>query len=212
MFTGIIEEIGKIQRISRVGTAVRFKIEVVSISKEIKNGDSISVNGACLTVVNFGRDYFEVEAVEETISRTNLGLLNVGSFVNLERARRFNDRIDGHIVQGHVDTTGIIRRIEPKLESNIFYISYPSNYRDLIVSKGSIAVDGVSLTVVDVFDESFSVSLIGYTMENTTSKFRKVGDVVNLEFDIIGKYVVNYLKREKNAESSVFNQFLDQPF
>ncbi|ROL57459.1 riboflavin synthase [Bacteroidetes/Chlorobi group bacterium Naka2016] len=212
MFTGIIEEIGKVLNISRIGNSVRLRIGVDKIIDGLKNGDSVSVNGACLTVVNLGRNFFEVDAVEETVSKTNLGRLNAGGFVNLERARMFNDRIDGHIVQGHIDTTGKIEKIVSAQVSKFFFISFPKEFKEFVVPKGSIAIDGISLTIVEVGESWFSVSIIPYTIENTTLKNRKVGDIVNLEFDILGKYVVNFLKiHNRSGSSSIFDQFYEQP-
>ncbi len=135
MFTGIIEEIGKVLNISRIGNSVRLRIGVDKIIDGLKNGDSVSVNGACLTVVNLGRNFFEVDAVEETVSKTNLGRLNAGSFVNLERARMFNDRIDGHIVQGHIDTTGKIEKIVSAQVSKIFLYRSRKSSRNLSFPK-----------------------------------------------------------------------------
>lgn len=213
MFTGIIEEIGKIQTVTKIGNSLRLRIGVKKLADGMKLGDSLSVNGACLTVVNLGRDFFEVDAVEETVRKTNLGLLTNGSFVNLERARKFDDRIDGHIVQGHIDTTGKIERIITAQVSKLFYISFPPQFNIFVVSKGSIAVDGISLTIVDVESNIFSVSIVPFTIENTTLKFRKVGDIVNLEFDIIGKYVTNYLRNQaKSSPPSILDQFYEQPY
>jgi riboflavin synthase len=211
MFAGIIDEVGKILSIQRRGEAVRFKISAEKIVDGLELGASISVNGACLTVVNFGEKFFEVDAVEETIRRTNLGELNVSSFVNLERARKFSDRIDGHIVQGHIDTIGKINRIVPVGISRMFFVSFPNDFRQYLVPKGSIAIDGISLTVVDVQQNIFSVSVIPFTFERTNLKYKKVGESVNLEFDIISKYVVNYLSlNNKQENKSIFDEFYNQ--
>jgi len=211
MFAGIIDEVGKILSIQRRGEAVRFKISAEKIIDGLELGASISVNGACLTVVNFGEKFFEVDAVEETIRRTNLGELNVSSFVNLERARKFSDRIDGHIVQGHIDTIGKINRIVLVGISRMFFVSFPNDFRQYLVPKGSIAIDGISLTVVDVQQNIFSVSVIPFTFERTNLKNKKVGESVNLEFDIISKYVVNYLSlNNKQENKSIFDEFYNQ--
>lgn len=212
MFTGIIEEVGNILSINHIGESVRFKIGAKKVVENLEKGASISVNGACLTVVNFGVDYFEVDAVEETIKRTNLGSLKVANVVNLERARKLSDRIDGHFVQGHIDATGKITRIIPTGMSKILFISFPIDFKIYVVPKGSIAVDGISLTIVDVQNNIFSVSVIPFTFEHTNLKTKKIGDLVNLEFDIIGKYVVNYLSLKGGINfNSYFEEYYNQP-
>lgn len=213
MFTGIIEEIGRVKRVIRKGKSISLDIASRIIVEDIKKGDSVSVNGVCLTIVDFGFDFFVVDAVEETVSRTNLGNLNSGSYVNLERARKFGDRIDGHIVQGHIDTTGKVARIIPLNQSKLFYFHYPNDCRKYLVPKGSISVDGISLTIANLDEETFSVSVIPYTFENTILKYLQVGGVVNLEFDMIGKYVVNYLSlnnSSQHAKSSFWEQFIQK--
>ncbi len=193
MFTGIIEEIGEIAQNQRRGMAVFFGIRA-SFAKELKEGDSVCVNGACLTVVAVQPPLFWVEAVEETLARTNLGFLKLGDKVNLERALSVTGRFGGHFVQGHVDGTGVIAQIVPRLRSKVMRIHTPKELMQYIVPKGSIAVDGVSLTVVDVGADWFTVSLIPFTLEWTTLRLRKVGDVVNLEVDILAKYVRHMLQ------------------
>ncbi|MCX7909029.1 MAG: riboflavin synthase [Ignavibacteria bacterium] len=212
MFTGIIEEVGKIVQIKKFGNSISLRVFSEIVTKDLKIGDSISVNGVCLTVVDHNGNFFEVDAVEETITRTNLGKLNTGSFVNLERARKFSDRIDGHIVQGHIDTTGKIVRIVEFTRSKVFYFSYPQEYRHYLVPKGSIAIDGISLTIAELNENTFSVSVIPFTLQNTNLRNRVVGELVNLEFDIIGKYVINYLNANKrDSSSSILNQYIEQP-
>lgn len=214
MFTGIIEEIGKVLEIRRFSKSIRLKISSNFVTSDIQTGSSVCVNGACLTVVQLGNNFFEVDVVEETIKRTNLGFLTVGTFVNLERARKFNDRIDGHIVQGHIDAIGRIVRVQDFKEVRLFYVSYPQEFKLNLVEKGSIAVDGISLTIAELNDNFFGVSIIPYTFENTNLKFRKVGDLVNLEFDIFGKYVLNYLKwsnSNNKSENSILKNYYQQP-
>lgn len=195
MFTGIIEEIGKVKSIAQKGKARVLTIESKKLLSEIKIGDSVSVNGVCLTVFEKSNDSFKVEAVEETIKKTNLGDLKVGDFVNLELALKLGERLGGHIVQGHVDTTGVIKSIKKLHNSWIFEIKFPVEFRKYLIPTGSIAVDGISLTVADVNRDRFKVSIIPFTWENTNIKFKKVGDRVNLEFDFFGKYVENFLKQ-----------------
>lgn len=214
MFTGIIEEIGKVLEIRRFSKSIRLKISSNFVTSDIQTGSSVCVNGACLTVVQLGNNFFEVDVVEETIKRTNLGFLTVGTFVNLERARKFNDRIDGHIVQGHIDAIGRIVRVQDFKEVRLFNISYPQEFKLNLVEKGSIAVDGISLTIAELNDNFFGVSIIPYTFENTNLKFRKVGDLVNLEFDILGKYVLKYLKwsnSNNKTENSILKNYYQQP-
>ncbi len=200
MFTGIIEEVGEIAQTQRRGMAVFFGIRA-SFAKELKEGDSVCVNGACLTVVAVQPPLFWVEAVEETLARTNLGFLKPGDKVNLERALSVAGRFGGHFVQGHVDGTGVIAQIVPRLRSKVMRIHTPKELMQYIVPKGSIAVDGVSLTVVDVGADWFTVSLIPFTLEHTTLGLRKVGDVVNLEVDILAKYVRHMLQAYEGQKS-----------
>lgn len=211
MFTGIIEEVARVSKVQRIGKSLRLRIDTRLVAKDLKNGNSVCVNGVCLTVVNSGLGFFELDAVEETVKRTNLGLLKNGDYVNLERARTFNDRIDGHIVQGHVDAIGRLLRIDFLPTSRLLHFSFPMEYRELIVPKGSIAIDGISLTVVEVKNDTFFVSVVPYTFDNTILKYKKVGDIVNLEFDILGKYVVNYIKLNREKDKSIFDQFYSQP-
>ncbi len=212
MFTGIVEEVGNILSINRICESIRFKIGARKVVENLEKGASISVNGVCLTVVNFGENFFEVDAVEETIKRTNLGSLKVSNDVNLERARKLSDRIDGHIVQGHIDSTGKITRIIPSGISKIIFVSFPIDFKIYLVPKGSIAIDGISLTIVDVQNNIFSVSIIPFTFEQTNLKSKKIGDLVNLEFDIIGKYVVNYLNFKGGLDYRLyFEEFNIQP-
>ncbi|MCU0345764.1 MAG: riboflavin synthase [Saprospiraceae bacterium] len=197
MFTGIIEAFGNITAIERTGTNVHFTVSS-PISHEMKVDQSVSHNGTCLTVVALGDDWHRVTAIEETLQRTNLGQLGVGSLVNLERAMRANARLDGHIVQGHVDLTGICTEVQVLDGSWIYSFEYPFQREYLLVDKGSICVNGVSLTVVkpDVSEGEkgrFSVAIIPYTFEHTNFKNLKKGDAVNLEFDVIGKYVARHL-------------------
>jgi riboflavin synthase len=200
MFTGIIEEVGEIAQTQRRGMAVFFGIRA-SFAKELKEGDSVCVNGACLTVVAVQPPLFWVEAVEETLARTNLGFLKPGDKVNLERALSVAGRFGGHFVQGHVDGTGVIAQIVPRLRSKVMRIHTPKELMQYIVPKGSIAVDGVSLTIVDVGADWFTVSLIPFTLEHTTLGLRKVGDVVNLEVDILAKYVRHMLQNFEGQKS-----------
>ncbi len=192
MFTGIIEAVGILQQIRQEGSNFIFTIES-PFTSALKVDQSVSHNGACLTVTAIHDDTYEVIAVEETLQKTNLGSLQIGHSINLERSMQMNGRIDGHIVQGHVDRVGICQEREDRDGSWIFTFSYDASTQDITVEKGSICVNGVSLTVVNSQTDRFSVAIIPYTYEHTNFKDVKVNDPVNLEFDILGKYVQKYL-------------------
>lgn len=192
MFTGIIETLGKVEKIDKENSNITFTFSS-SISKELNIDQSVAHNGVCLTVVYLNGPKYKVTAIEETLKRTNLGKLKVDDVVNLERCMSVNARFDGHIVQGHVDTTGVCTKIANLNGSWEFVIEYSKDEKNVTVEKGSITINGVSLTVVDSSDNSFSVHVIPYTFENTNFKTLKVGDKVNLEFDVVGKYVAKFL-------------------
>ncbi len=192
MFTGIIEQLGEVIAIRHEQENVEFTIKA-SFTHELKIDQSVAHNGCCLTVVSIEGDHFTVTAIKETLEKTNLSDWKIGSKINLERCMQMNGRLDGHIVQGHVDTTGTCVAIEDQQGSWKFTFKYSSE--DVTVEKGSITVNGTSLTVVDSEDQQFSVCIIPYTYEYTNFNQLKVGDKVNLEFDIIGKYVARLLKR-----------------
>ena len=191
MFTGIVEEIGIVRGLS----PERLTVEAKKVLEGTKPGDSIAVNGACLTVTSIGKDNFSVDVMPETVRRTNLGRLHYGNPVNLERAMPAEGRFGGHFVQGHVDDVGKILSLQPEEKAVIARISAPALLMSYVVSKGFIAVDGVSLTVIDCDDFSLSVSLVTYTREHTTLGSTKPGDMVNLEVDIIAKYVERFRQR-----------------
>ena len=188
MFTGIIETIGEIITIKQEGTNTHFKI-ASSFSADLKVDQSVSHNGVCLTVVWVGDGFHWVVAVQETLTKSNLGKLQEGDKVNLERCMMANSRFDGHIVQGHVDQVGVCNSIEDKNGSWLFDFEYDALAGNVTVEKGSIAVNGVSLTCFNSKANKFTVAIIPYTFENTNFHQLKKGDSVNLEFDIIGKYV-----------------------
>jgi len=186
MFTGIIEDLGKVEKIVKDNSNVHFTVSC-PFTSELKIDQSLVHNGTCLTVVAINGDNYTVTAIDETLIRTNLGKLEIGSVVNLERCMMMGARLDGHVVQGHVDTTGVCKEIIENDGSTEFVFEY--DYDDVTVSKGSITVNGVSLTVVQSKKGLFSVHIIPYTIEHTNFKTFNVGTTVNLEFDIIGKYV-----------------------
>lgn len=194
MFTGIIEAFGTVQNIETEGGNIHYTI-LSPISKDLKIDQSVAHNGVCLTVVAVTDHTHTITAIQETLDKTNLSSLKVGALVNLERCTQLNGRLDGHIVQGHVDQTGVcINKIDHN-GSWEFRFQYDSSTNNVTVEKGSICINGVSLTVVNSLDNSFSVFIIPYTVEHTNFKEIEIGTIVNLEFDIIGKYVAKLLKR-----------------
>jgi riboflavin synthase len=193
MFTGIVEELGEVVSIEELGSAARICVRGPVVTSDVTLGDSISVDGCCLTVVARSADMFTADVMLETLKRTSIGALAPGDRVNLERAVRADSRLGGHIVQGHVDATGAVVERTPDEHWDLVRISMTADIARYIVPKGSIAVDGVSLTVVDVAPDSFTVSLIPATLEATTLGFKGPGDLVNLELDVIAKYVERLL-------------------
>lgn len=192
MFTGIIEELAEIVSVTPKGGNVDLVVKS-NLTKELKIDQSVAHNGCCLTVVEIENDTYTVTAIEETLNRTTIGLLKAGDAINLERCTKIGARLDGHIVQGHVDTLGTCTKIVELDGSWEYYFDYNSD--DVTVAKGSITVNGTSLTVCDSGDKSFSVAIIPYTYDNTFFKYLKVGNKVNLEFDIVGKYVAKLMGR-----------------
>jgi len=191
MFTGIIETVGEITKLAKEGENLQVEIKS-PLAQQLKIDQSVSHNGVCLTVVKAMQSSYIVTAIKETLEKTNLKTLTKGSLVNLERAMKLGDRLDGHIVQGHVDGTAICKEVKDENGSWVFTFEY-KNSEFSTVEKGSITVNGVSLTVVNSKKEKFSVAIIPYTFENTNFKEIKAGSEVNLEFDIIGKYVKNLM-------------------
>lgn len=189
MFTGIVEKIGRVAKISLQGKNRHFFIES-ELAPELKIDQSVAHNGVCLTVVGIQGKVYEVVAIDETLQKTSLGTWQVGDRVNLERAMKLGDRLDGHIVQGHVDQVGICHAIEDAEGSRVFTFHYDPSIGNMTIEKGSITVNGVSLTVVNSQKGAFSVAVIPYTYEHTSFHTLKQGDKVNLEFDVIGKYVL----------------------
>ena len=193
MFTGIVETIGKIVLLEKENSNLHLTIES-NFTNELKIDQSVAHNGVCLTVVKIENDYYTVTAIKETLDKSNLGQLVEGDIVNLERAMKLGERLDGHIVQGHVDQTAVCTSMEETNGSWLFTFEYQQNLENITIEKGSITVNGVSLTVVNSKKKSFSVAIIPYTYENTSFKMLKVGSIVNLEFDVIGKYVSRIMK------------------
>ncbi|MEN8928088.1 MAG: riboflavin synthase [Flavobacteriales bacterium] len=192
MFTGIIEELAEVVAVTPKGGNVDLKVKS-NLTKELKIDQSVAHNGVCLTVVEIENDTYTVTAIEETLNRTNIGELKTGDAINLERCTKIGARLDGHIVQGHVDTLGTCTKIVELDGSWEYYFEYDSE--DVTVAKGSITVNGTSLTVCESGDNNFSVAIIPYTYDNTFFKHLKEGGKVNLEFDIVGKYVAKLMGR-----------------
>lgn len=203
MFTGIIEEIGQVEAVS----SQTLKIKAKLVLEGTKLGDSIAVNGVCLTVTNIGKNDFTVDVMPETFRRTSLGFLRKGNDVNLERALSLNDRLGGHLVSGHVDDTGKIIAMTDEGNAIVLTVECDKNILRFIAEKGSVALDGISLTVVKVNENSFSVSLIPHTREITTFKDKKTGDALNIEVDLICRYVERLLQdKSKSGEKRQLTQ------
>jgi riboflavin synthase len=194
MFTGIVEELGRVRAITRHDDGARVEIEACAVLGDATIGSSIAVNGVCLTVVELGDDWWAADAVVETLARTNLGTLAPGDPVNLERPMRLEDRVHGHLVQGHIDGTGTVTAREPQDDGSTFVsFAAPAEVLRYVVYKGSIAVDGVSLTIAGVDDDGFRIAVIPHTLAVTTLGTRAIGDAVNLETDVVAKYVERLL-------------------
>lgn len=189
MFTGLVEELGTLEAMTGSGQSSRLVIRAERVLEGVKTGDSIAVNGICLTVTSFTSRQFTVDVMPETLNKTSLRQLRQGQSVNLERAMRLGDRFGGHIVSGHVDGTGTVISRQPHANAVLFRIAADASLLKYVIPRGSICIDGISLTVVDVDDAGFSVSIIPHTLAETSLRDRKVGDQVNLEADVIGKYV-----------------------
>ncbi|MDQ3021747.1 MAG: riboflavin synthase [Bacteroidota bacterium] len=203
MFTGIIQDLGKVKSKTPKEDSIGFIVQPVSkkFLKDIKTGDSISINGSCMTVEKKSGNEFEFTTIKESLRKTNLESLNIKDLVNLEKAMTLNSKLDGHIVQGHIDTTGIIKKINKTKNSHEFFIEFSSSFAENIIYVGSIAVNGVSLTVAEIVNESsksvlIKISVIPHTFHVTIFKLLKENDIVNLEFDMMGKYVKRILMKK----------------
>ena len=214
MFTGIVEEMGTVRRLNQAPNRCELELTASKVLEGTAIGDSIAVNGVCLTVVRMGEDHFTADVMRETLRRSNLGQLKTGSKVNLERAMAADGRFGGHIVAGHIDGTGTIRSMQPEGNAVLVTISAAPELLRYVVEKGSIAIDGISLTVAKVEEEGFQVSVIPHTGEETTLLEKVPGDSVNLENDVIGKYVERLLglgkSEEEKKESGITMEFLEE--
>lgn len=210
MFTGIIEELGKIKKIEPLSNGAVLTVECKKILSDIKTGDSICVNGVCQTVTDYDSSSFNVMLSDETLKVTNFSDIKQGCFVNLERALTLNSRLGGHIVSGHVDSTGKLISIE-KL-SNFYNLKFeiPQNSSKYVVYKGSVAINGISLTVAEVNRNNFTVAIIPHTYENTDLKYLEIGDSVNIETDILAKYIEKLIKLNDNTKEEISMEFLKE--
>ena len=206
MFTGIIEEIGEIKDIQLSTNGAKLKVACNEILKDVNLGDSIAINGCCQTVVKFSNSDFSVEVSPETLNVTNFSTLKKGQKVNLERALTPTSRMGGHIVQGHVDLTGELLKVE-KLE-NFYNMYFETTDTKYIVQKGSITVNGISLTVADVNETCFKIAVIPHTYKNTTLQTTQIGEIVNIETDILGRYIEKFLSVNNNKKSNISMEFL----
>ncbi|VBB07932.1 ribe: riboflavin synthase alpha subunit [Lucifera butyrica] len=202
MFTGIVEELGKVTAIQKGPKSIRLTVAAGKVLGDVQQGDSIAVNGICLTVVSFASNWFSADVMPETMDRTALGQLSTGQAVNLERALRLGDRLGGHLVSGHIDGTGQIAAKEKNDNAVIIRIIAEPAIMHYVVKKGSVAIDGTSLTIVECDESWFTVSLIPHTAAQTTLGFKQAGDMVNLETDILGKYVEKLLRSGAAADQA----------
>ncbi|MBQ8151656.1 MAG: riboflavin synthase [Firmicutes bacterium] len=210
MFTGIIEEIGKIKAISRGANSAVLTVQAHKILEDVHLGDSIAVNGVCLTCTSFTKDQFTADVMHETLNRSSLGQLRIGGQVNLERAMSAEGRFGGHIVAGHIDGVGRVTDIKRDDNAIWYTIEASPEIMRYIIEKGSIAIDGISLTVAEVGRNYFKVSIIPHTASETTLSLRKTGDIVNLENDCIGKYVEKLIKPYEGKDKGITYEFLAQ--
>lgn len=204
MFTGLVEEKGILNEKIPTGDGFQFVITADLIMKDLQIGSSIAVNGCCLTVVMIQGNSFAVDTIEETLNKTNLGVIKQGMKVNLERPLAADARLGGHFVLGHIDTTGKVEDIKELSNSHWLTISFPEKFKQYLIYVGSVSIDGVSMTVADLKENSFSVGIIPHTWKETIFSDKKVGDTVNLEFDVLGKYVERIMESKNSDESSIF--------
>ncbi|MCK7523381.1 MAG: riboflavin synthase [Ignavibacteriales bacterium] len=204
MFTGLVEEKGILKEKIPTGDGFQFVIEAKIVMNDLQIGSSVAVNGCCLTVVKIDGNTFAVDTIEETLNKTNLGVLKQGMNVNLERPLAAEARLGGHFVLGHIDTTGKVEDVKELSNSHWLTISFPEKFKQYLIYVGSVAIDGVSMTVAELKDKSFSVGIIPHTWKETIFADKKIGDTVNLEFDVLGKYVERIMESKSQDESSFF--------
>lgn len=201
MFTGIIQDTGRILSSDIKGDSKKFCVDVQEdFLQGVRIGDSISVNGACMTVESYSKDNFEFTTIAESLSKTNLGKLEAGSYINLEKSMTMNSKLDGHIVSGHIDTIGLVDKVIENEDSWEFFIKFSNKFSDNVIYKGSVAINGVSLTIAEIVKEgnkntTIRISIIPHTFNHTNFKFLREKDIVNIEFDLLGKYVQRILRK-----------------
>jgi riboflavin synthase len=208
MFTGLIEEVGKVTAVKQSNGILALEISAVKITHNLKIGDSISVNGVCLTVTRFNPNRFNVDAAGETLKKTTIGSLKVGTAVNLEPALQLSQKLGGHLVQGHVNDTGIVTGIRKAGNNYILLVMLPHHLENYLIKEGSIAIDGISLTIADIASNRIVCSIIPHTWQNTNLRFRKVGERVNLEIDVISKYVEKFTSEGTYNKSKLSEDWL----
>lgn len=206
MFTGIIEEIGVLLAANSQADGKRLTVGAKEILEDAEIGASISISGACTTIEKLTENSFSVFISKETLAKTTLGKMTSGDCVNIERAMRLSDRLGGHLVSGHVDGTGTIKSLSVQGSSPVLQIEHPRQFLHLCVEKGSIAIDGISLTIAAMNDTVIQISLIPHTFENTTLKYKKTGDTVNIEYDLIGKYIYRFTQTGKQMPGETLNK------
>jgi len=210
MFTGIIEEVGRIKELKKTGSYASITIEASKVLSDVKLGDSIAVNGVCLTVTGFDAKSFTTSLSDETLNVTKFSSIKVDDKVNLERALKLSDRLSGHLVTGHIDCVGTVLERIDKGDFSVFLISFNPDFERYVIKKGSIAIDGVSLTINDVIGNSVRLNIIPHTLEMTNLKFMNVSAKVNIEFDIIGKYIESLLSKKDDKKNSVMLELLEK--
>jgi riboflavin synthase len=201
MFTGIIEEIGKIEKTTPIAGGLKINVKAEKVFDDIKINDSICVDGVCLTVTNLDKNSFWADAVGATLEKTSFDFIKADTYVNLERSVRFNDRMGGHLVQGHVNGIGIISEIKKLGENYLVKIIVPDELEKYLIKEGSIAINGISLTIADVSKNEISISIIPHTWQNTNLKYKKLNDKINVEIDILAKYVEKLLTKVNNSSN-----------
>ncbi|MBD3170792.1 MAG: riboflavin synthase [candidate division Zixibacteria bacterium] len=210
MFTGIVEDVGKVIGRAKKGNGLVYRMKSALIVSDMNTGDSININGTCQSVTSFDRESFEVEAIKETLDRTNLGLLKLNDMVNLERSLTLQSRLGGHMVSGHIDCVGEIAAISPKGEQVDISVKFPEEFSRYLVNKGSVAIEGISLTVVEAGHGHFKVSAIPITLQSTNMVYKKIGDKVNLEFDVLAKYIEKMLSLNSNKSNLSMDQLKEK--
>ncbi len=212
MFTGLIEEIGRVEKIQESGNGISMRIGCRKVLEDLNPRDSISINGVCLTVVGINDKHFDVDVVEETITRSNINTYSTGYKVNLERALLLSQRLGGHLVQGHVDGTALIKSQEMIENGTILTVEIPDDLKEFVVEKGSISLDGISLTVASIIDSELSVALIPVTLNSTTIGEKKSGDLLNVEVDIFAKYAKKMLSGTNGKNGMSLDQLEEMGF